>query len=307
MYFSTNKRNTVLNERGDKMYEKKVAAVVLNYNSSEDCRKCISYLKKQIYPNLSIIVVDNASSDVNEQVRLNKLCESQKIELIVNKENLGFSAGNNTGLRSAIKNGADWMLVINPDVELRDPRYISYVMEQLPRWPQAAVIGTNVLLPSKERQNPMREITAFEEIFWPLEFLKQKMGLWDGYHSKNETGYCEKVSGCCFFVSKEFLEKNNYLDENVFMYCEEPILSKCVIKQGYKELYIKESTANHEHYSVQKQGTSSTKMTMFIQSRIYYINKYSDYNWLVKRLSVLSRKIQLIMWRRIEQNKVHSK
>lgn len=277
---------------------KKVAAIILNYNTSTDCGKCVSYLKEQTYSDLSIIVVDNASPNKNEKKRLKKLCEAQKIELIFNSENRGFSAGNNTGLRAAASNGADWMLVINPDVELRNPCYISYVMEQLSQWPQVAVVGTNVLLPNGERQNPMREVTAFEEVFWPLEIVKQKMGLWDGYQPKNETGYCEKLSGCCFFISREFLEKNDYLDENVFMYCEEPILSKCVIKQGYKELYIKEVTANHEHYSTQKQGTSATRMTVFIKSRMYYINKYSGYHWLVRKLALLSRKMQLMLWSR---------
>lgn len=283
--------------------EKKVTAVVLNYNSSGDCRKCISYLKVQTYLNLSIIVVDNASTDANEQIKLKKLCESQKIQLILNKENRGFSAGNNVGLRAALENGADWMLVINPDVEIRDPNYISYVMGQLPKWPQAAVVGTNVLLPNGERQNPMRELSGLEEICWPIEIVKQKMGLWDGYLSKNETGYCEKLSGCCFFISKTFLEKNQYLDENVFMYCEEPILSKCVIKQGYRELYIKDITVNHEHYSSKKQGTSSTRMPMFIKSRMYYINRYSGYGWLIKKLAILSRGLQLFVWRRKENRR----
>ena len=282
----------------------KITAIILNYNSSINCEKCISYLKRQTYPNISIIVVDNASPDINEKIRLQKLCEAQKIDLICNKENRGFSAGNNSGLRAAVKNGADWMLVINPDVELRNPYYITYVMEQLSKWPQAAVVGTNVLLPSGDRQNPMREVNAFEEIFWPFEIIKKKLGLWDGYHSKNETGYCEKLSGCCFFISRAFLQKNNYLDENVFMYCEEPILSKSVIKQGYRELYIKEVTANHEHYSIQKQGTSSTRMFLFIKSRMYYIHKYSEYNRFIKKVALLSRKIQLIIWNGKRQTEV---
>ena len=157
---------------------KRVVAIILNYNSSADCGKCLSYLKEQTYPDLSIIVVDNASPDKCEQMKIRNLCEEQKIELICSKENRGFSAGNNIGLRAAVKNGADWLLVINPDVELRDPHYISYVIEQLSQWPQAAVVGTNVLLPSGERQNPMREVTAIEEIFWPFEIVKQKMGLY---------------------------------------------------------------------------------------------------------------------------------
>jgi GT2 family glycosyltransferase len=276
----------------------KVTAVVLNYNSSEDCKKCVDFLRKQDYDNFDIVVVDNASTDLSEVEELKNICNGDGIRLIVNAENKGFSVGNNVGLREAVANGADWMLVINPDVELRDSHYISYVMEQVPLWQNVAVIGTNVLLPSGEKQNPMREITAAEEIIWPMEMVKQKLGIWNGYKTEDKTGYCEKLSGCCFFISKEFLIKNNYLDESVFMYCEEPILTKSVLKAGYKELYIKEVTANHEHYSHKKEGNSHTKMPLFFKSRIYYIENYSGYSEIQKKLAIISRKLQSKLWER---------
>lgn len=272
------------------MQTKKVTAIVLNYNSFADCEKCIGFLQKQNYPNLSIIVVDNCSTLEGEQNRLKEICKES--ELILNSNNSGFSAGNNVGLREAVKRGSDWMLVINPDVELRDEHYVSYVMQQLTNWPEAAVVGTNVLLPSGEKQNPMREVTALEEILWPMEIVKQKLGLWDGYRSMDETGYCEKVSGCCFFISREFLLKNDYLDETVFMYCEEPILAKSIIKQGFRELYIKEMTAYHEHYHHTKPGNRASKMKLFMDSRVYYIEEYSGYTFPIKIIAILSRKLQ---------------
>ncbi len=274
----------------------KVTAIILNYNSSLDCKKCVDYLKKQDYSNLSIIIVDNKSSDVSEEKKLIQICNNNNIKLIMNSANSGFSAGNNVGIKAAINDGAEWILVINPDVELRDPHYISYVVDQIPKWSSAVVIGTNTLLPSGQKQNPMREITFFEEIFWPIEWFKQKIGVWDGYRSKDETGYCEKVSGCCFFISKKFLIENSFLDESVFMYCEEPILCKSVIKLGYRELYIKEVTAYHEHYEKQKIGNNSSKMQLFLKSRIYYIEKYSDYPNTLKKIAKFSRKIQLKVW-----------
>lgn len=276
---------------------KKVAAIILNYNSSSDCKKCISYIQKQTYPDLFTIIVDNASPDSKEKIELENIRNESKMQLIFNDENKGFSAGNNIGLRAAVENGADWMLVINPDVELRNSEYIESVMQEITKWSQAAVIGTNVLLPNGEQQNPMREVRAWEEILWPLEMLKQKVGLWDGYRSEDKTGYCEKVSGCCFFISKEYLEKSGYLDENVFMYCEEPILAKSVVNAGYRELYIHELTANHEHYNHQKPGNSANKMQIFLKSRIYYIQKYSGYNFIQKKAAIFSRKVQYKLWK----------
>lgn len=274
------------------MENTKVTAVVLNYNSSRDCEKCVRFLKQQDYENISIIIVDNASSNPNEEEALHRICDDSSIRLLFNTTNSGFSAGNNMGLRAAVQDGAEWMLVINPDVELRDPHYISYVMEELPKWPNTAVVGTDILLPSGEKQNPMRELTFFEEFMWPLEKLNQKLGKWNGYRTEDKTGYCEKVSGCCFFISKCFLEKNGYLDESVFMYCEEPILAKSVERLGYHELYIKETTAHHEHYEHKKTEMGKAKMSVFLKSRIYYIANYSNYNKVCKQLSIFSRKVQ---------------
>ena len=91
--------------------------------------------------------------------------------------------------------------------------------------------------------------------------------MWDGYRAEDKTGYCEKVSGCCFFISREYVEKTNYFDETVFMYCEEPILAN-----------------------------SASKMKMFLKSRLYYIQTYSGYNLLQKKAAIASRKLQYKLW-----------
>lgn len=273
-----------------------VAAVVLNYNSSADCRKCVSYLKKQNYSNLSVFIVDNASPKPEEAETLKRLQQENHVHVTISSKNRGFSAGNNIGLRAAAENGAEWMLVINPDVELRDPYYISKVMGQLEKWPEAAVIGTDILLPNGQKQNPSRELSYWEELFWPIEWIRQKLKIWDGYRTEDITGYCEKLSGCCFFISKKFLEQINYLDENVFMYSEEPILAKQVALAGYRELYIREATAWHQHFS-SKKGNAKKRMQILFDSRQYYLEHYSGYSNLALKLLLLSKKIQRQFWK----------
>ena len=272
-----------------------VAAVVLNYNSSSDCRKCVSYLDRQTYPNLSIILVDNASTEQEEADELNRLQQEYNVQVIFSQKNRGFSAGNNIGLRAAAQNGAEWMLVINPDVELRDLDYITKVINKLQDWPNAAVIGTNILLPDGQKQNPIRELRFWEEFFWPVDWIKQKLKIWDGRRTEDVTGYCEKLCGCCFFVSRKFLEQINYLDEHVFMYSEEPILAKQVENEGCRELYIREATAYHQHFSSQK-GNARKRMQMLFKSREYYLKNYSGYSNLALKLLLFSKKIQSLFW-----------
>lgn len=276
----------------------KVATVVLNYNSANDCRKCVEYLTKQKYPENSIIVVDNASSAPGENDELALIKEQFNVTLIKNKKNAGFSAGNNIGLRCAVNSvGADWCLVINPDVEIKNPDYIERVIQESRRWEDAVVIGTDVILPSGRHQNPIVERTLMQEIFWPGEMIKRRVKKNSSVDIPLQTSYCEKVSGCCFFIKASFLEEIDFFDENVFLYCEEPILASQVKHKGYKELFIPELTAYHEHYEKAKSGKRSSKMATMINSRIYWIRTYSDYGDVGKKIAIFSKRLQKLFWK----------
>lgn len=82
----------------------KVAVIVLNYNSSTDCRKCISDLKRQEGVSLEIIIVDNCSRE-DDALAVKSLAAELGCTFIAAKENRGYNAGNNIGLRHAAEKG----------------------------------------------------------------------------------------------------------------------------------------------------------------------------------------------------------
>ena len=77
----------------------KVAVIVLNYNSSTDCRKCISDLKRQEGVSLEIIIVDNCSRE-DEALAAKSLAAEQGCTFIAAKENRGYNAGFRRSSRS---------------------------------------------------------------------------------------------------------------------------------------------------------------------------------------------------------------
>ena len=276
----------------------KVAAVILNYNSAKDCQKCVEYLVQQEYADFSIIIVDNNSSATGEQSKLDSIKEQYGVTLINQKENGGFSAGNNVGLRYAVNNlDADWCLVINPDVEIRDKNYISYTINESRKWEDAVVIGTNVVLPTGVQQNPMPEKTRNQEIFWMFEMIRKKIRKKAPLNIPSKTEYCEKICGCCFFIKSSFLQQIDFLDENVFLYCEEPILASRIKHNGKKALFIPGITAYHQHIEKEKSGRRKDKMLMMINSRIYWIKKYSDYGKFGRKIAVFSKMIERLFWK----------
>lgn len=270
----------------------KVVAIILNYNSAKDSLKCVKYLLNQDYPDFEIVIVDN-NSDVSDyqEVRLGvDEFNNSSIGLVRNEDNSGFSAGNNVGLRYAKKKNAKWALIINPDVEIRNPKYVTCMIEIVQNVPKVVVAASNIILPSGQRQNPMVEPTFFEELCWPLESIARKMKKKSSYLGENKTGYCEKVSGCCFFVQMEFVAQIGYLDENVFLYCEEPILASTVKKYGFKEWYVRELTAYHMHIKSEK-GNPRKRLQLFRESRRYYWKNYSGYGKIRLFFLLLSDKI----------------
>ena len=87
-----------------------------------------------------------------------------------------------------------------------------------------------------------------------------------------------------------FVERIGYLDENVFLYCEEPILASTVKKYGYKEWYVRELTAYHMHINSEK-GNTRKRLQLFRESRRYYWKNYSGYGKIRLFFLLLSDKL----------------
>ena len=82
----------------------KVPVILLNYNSSADCTKCVSDLKRQEGVELEIIIVDNCSRE-DDALAVEQLAKAEGCTFIAAKENRGYNAGNNLGLRYATGRG----------------------------------------------------------------------------------------------------------------------------------------------------------------------------------------------------------
>ena len=70
----------------------KVSVVILNFKVKDSVLKCIDSVRKSAFPNLEIILVDNASGEgIKDEIKTD-------VEFIQNEKNLGYSGGNNIGI-----------------------------------------------------------------------------------------------------------------------------------------------------------------------------------------------------------------
>lgn len=209
----------------------KIGIVILNYNGWKDTIECLQSLQKIDYPNYLIIVVDNASSDGSvEKIKewaegkikvieyereiaeqggvkeleeeLQKLPNDKKIVLIKNNANLGYSAGNNVGIRYSIQNKADAVLIVNPDVRIENTSSLQKMVDVMFSKDTIYVLGPNIIDMEGKRQSPLREPRFFEEFITPFVsgFIKRFGIIPPNYIEpvKSESPYeVDKVSGCC--------------------------------------------------------------------------------------------------------------
>lgn len=88
----------------------KVAAIIVSYNPDSNLFDSINLLLNQVE---KVIIVDNGSKE--KYVKYIKSINEDKIEIILNKENLGVATALNIGVRKALENGYEWMLTMDQD------------------------------------------------------------------------------------------------------------------------------------------------------------------------------------------------
>ena len=104
----------------------KTFIVIVNYNGWRDTIECLKSIKKCEVGDIKceIIIVDNGSIDKSVE----RLKQEKGIILLESKENTGFTGGNNLGIKYSLKNGADFILLLNNDT-IVDKDFLSNLLK----------------------------------------------------------------------------------------------------------------------------------------------------------------------------------
>lgn len=269
-----------------------VAVIILNYNSTADCRKCIGYLKLQQGIEAEIVVVDNCSRD-DERMAVEVLCRETGCTFIANSNNTGYNTGNNVGLRYAAEKGYEYALIANPDMEFPRKDYLCKLVEKMQEDENIVVCGSDIIGPDGIHQSPMeRDENWRGSLAWIKEIFcgRKQQDKYDFIDNYKESHYCHKVSGCCFMIRTDFLKKIGFFDEEVFLYCEEAILSRQVETAGKKIFYLATAQAVHRHIKSEKSDPVK-RFKAWGKSRCYFIDKYSGWPWMARQIAKLSMRM----------------
>lgn len=241
---------------------KQVSIIIVNYNVQHFLDQCIQSIYKSKHElDVEIIVVDNNSVDASVQMVKDKY---PAVKLIENKDNPGFAIANNQAINIA---QGKYVLLLNPDTLLSEDT-LEKCFNTSETNPKIGALGVKMLdgkgnfLPESKRGFP-DFWTAFYKMSG-LSNLFRKSPKFNRYHlghlDENSNHEIEVLSGAFMFILKDVLDQVGLLDEQFFMYGEDIDLSYRILKGGYKNYYLADTSIIHfKGESTRKTSVSYTK------------------------------------------------
>lgn len=254
----------------------KVYAVILNYNGFADTKNCINSLKMVDCSNLSIIVVDNASTDGSYNKLKNEFPE---IPVILTEYNIGYTGGMNAGAKYAIEHNADYILLSNNDM-LYENDFLRILVERIETDNSIGIISPKVLY--------MHDTNLI--YCAGAEFKLFRCGavnMFKGMPSDkfgNERREITSAEGSCLLIRKAVFEKAGFYNDKYFIYFEDIDFSDRVRKH-YKIYYEPTSRVYHKTGAgLTWQDYSPFYYYYYSRNRLIYFSKY---NFLLKTYAVI--------------------
>ena len=228
--------------------------IILNWNNRDLTLECLQSLQKIKSPpksQVAIMVVDNGSSD--DSVKAIKKA-FPKVFILENKKNLGYAEGNNQGMAYALERGADYLLVLNNDIEV-DEDFLVQLIKVAEKEKKAGLFSPKIYFaPGYELHKKRYQKEEKGKVIWYAggmidwdNILSPHRGVDEvdrgQYNQVCETDY---ASGSCLLIKKEVLEEIGLFDSKLCMYWEDTDLSQRAKKAGWRVLYVPQAKIWHK-------------------------------------------------------------
>jgi GT2 family glycosyltransferase len=244
--------------------QKKLAIILVNWNSFELTKDSLDSLHQTTYTNYDCILVDNGSVDSSgHELKI----QFPNIILIESEINKGFTGGNNLGIDYALQNGYEYIMLLNNDV----------------------AVESNFLEPLISRLDQNPSIGAVQPLIY---FHHDRILIWNAggrylswiglpltlmYYRKDplrkQTMQQKKIdwiTGCAFMMRSDILKNTGTLKERYFIYFEDVDLSFRIKKAGYTLSYVSESVIYHIAGMAHKSKTKEKEG--FLSPKVHYLN-----------------------------------
>ena len=240
-----------------------VSIIVLNWNSRVFLNSCLSSLTAQKYPEFTITVVDNASTD--DSVAFIRR-HFPGVHLLANRQNLGFAAGMNVALGQL---NSDVAVLFNPDAVVADD-WLQHLVTPIMEDDRIGIAGCKIFYPDGKRlQHAGGYITHPRASPAHYGLDENDIGQYDSVRD------VEYVTGAAMALRRTALEEVGLFDEGFFLYYEEVDLCLRVAGRGYRVVYVPDAVVLHEESGLAKKGSMAYLRQMHASRWRFLLKHYN--------------------------------
>ncbi len=261
-----------------------VFILILNWRGVEDTMECARSCAALNYPNFRIVIIDNGSGDNSESVLRSTF---PNVDILQTGGNLGFAGGNNVGIKFALRNGADYVWLLNNDAVVESSA-LKELVSSAEQNPAIAIVGSKIYY--FDQPNVLWHAGALinNDVGDALHVgnLESDCGQYDTPRE------CDYVTGCSFLIKCNVIEKIGMIDEAYFLLWEDVDWCERARKKGYAVVYVPSSRVWHK---------VSKSIGMYSRLALYYYSRNSLL-FILKHKPLRLIPIMLRRWRKIRRH-----
>lgn len=221
--------------------------VIVNWNTAKLLEQCLASIQKYAPKTVEIYVVDNHSLDESVDMVKKKFPD---IQLIQNKQNLGFAKANNQVLK---KITTRFILLLNPDTKLTHGS-IEPLLDNIQN-NKVGACGPQLINPdgTLQKQGYYRKLPSLLQVllfYTDLHRITLKVPLlvkrwWESEVHSTDKIEVDQIPGACLMIRLETLRQMDFLNEAYPIWFEDVDLCFNLKIKGYKLLFVPQSKVVH--------------------------------------------------------------
>src|SRR3989344_3552374 len=256
----------------------KIAVVILNYNGIDNTLECLDSLRRCNRKNhqVEIIIIDNNSNDGSDQI----LSKIKDICFIQNQENLGYTGGNNAGIKFALKRGAANVIILNNDTVVHP----SFIINIVNAAKFGDVISPKIYFAPGFEFHKSRYIKSESgKVIWyaggKIDW-QNVMGIHKGVDEVDHGQFSKRqevdlATGACMLIRRQVFEKIGFFDKKYFLYLEDMDFCVRAKRAGFKIIFEPKAILWHKNASSGGGSGSSLQDYYISRNRLLFATKYA--------------------------------
>lgn len=271
----------------------KIVAITVTYNSGAILLPFLESVFSQVNSDYHLIIIDNNSTDSTKSVleSINNL----RVTVIYNSRNVGFATATNQGIKWALANDADRVLLINNDTEFGNTLF-SMLDARLDNFSAGAI--TPQILFFDRPQLAWYAGGKFVRIRGVMSFhchYEKSVS-----HIPADPIFVSFAPACCLLVDRSVFDKIGMFDENYFVYWEDSDLCWRMNLENIAIVYDPTLSLLHKVSASTGGGGSEFSIRQIHRNQVYFIRKFHGKFWLWYTMAVMSIKAIVRMILRID-------